>query len=331
MMKNNKEKHEKRMQIIIMIGSIMLSIIVSIVSAIKLTTPNVEDIHQTISLDAINLGISLLLGCSTFMIVELISLVFYSISYKKQQIEDEKFMDNISEYSHLLYDINRFYYGINLDSHGDNDLFVTYAKKEIEKLHSVLGKAANQKEFSISSDYIINAGGVFDSFSQTTEKVLKMTFPISESESTIFTSRADMHFFEVLKTKVLKKEVSLVKVIVILENNDMEIREDVKKLLDFFSATDNYSCKIAIKKDFEAVCDTNGVSSQYIDFGIYGPKMMYITEQYVPVHKGTYYKDETKIKQYHRLFDEVWKSDTITHPNSSQCKTSVDLSSLITQ
>ena len=61
----------------------------------------------------------------------------------------------------------------------------------------------------------------------------------------------------------------MVKVIVILENNDMEAREDVKKLLDFFCATDNYSCKIAIKKDFEAVCDTNGVSSQHIDFGIY--------------------------------------------------------------
>ena len=57
--------------------------------------------------------------------------------------------------------------------------------------------------------------------------------------------------------------------------------------------------------------------------------MMYITEQYVPVHKGTYYKDEAKIKQYHRLFDEVWESDTITHPNSSQCNTPVELSSLL--
>lgn len=60
-MKSNKEKHEKRMQIIIMIGSVMLSTIVTIVSAIKLTAANTEGINQIISLDAINLGISLLL------------------------------------------------------------------------------------------------------------------------------------------------------------------------------------------------------------------------------------------------------------------------------
>lgn len=328
-MKRENEKREKITRISIMIGTILLSVLVTIISAIKLTGENASVVEPPISLDAINLGISLLLGCSTFIIIELISLVFYSISYTKQQLVDEKFMDNITEYSHLLHDINRFYYSIYKERHGDNDLFVTYAKKEIEKLHSVLSKAANQKEFSISSDYIINAGGVFDAFSQTTEHVLKMTFPITVSDGALFTSQADIHFFEVLKAKVDGKELDGVKVIVILENQDLLQRDDVKKLLDFFKTTSNYSCKIAIQNDFMAVCDTNGISSQFIDFGIYGPKMLYIAEQYVPTHKGTYYKDETKVKHYHRLFDEVWDSDAITRPNPSTCTNKVELSSLI--
>ena len=78
-----------------------------------------------------------------------------------------------------------------------------------------------------------------------------------------------------------------------------------------------------------AVCDTNGISSQFLDFGIYGPKMLFITEQYIPTHKGTYYKDETKVKHYHRLFDEVWNSDAITRPNPSNCTSKIDLSDLI--
>ncbi len=328
-MKRIDEKHEKKIRIFIMIGTILLSVLATIISALNLTGANASTTETSISLDAINLGISLLLGCSTFIIIELISLVFYSISYTKQQHEDEKFMDNITEYSHLLHDINRFYYSINKESHGDNDLFVTYAKKEIEKLHSVLSKAANQKEFSISSDYIINAGGVFDAFSQTSVHILKMTFPIMVADGAIFTSQADIHFFEVLKEKVDRKELDGVKVIMVLETQELLQRDDVKKLLDFFKTTPKYNCKIAIQSDFMAICDTNGVSSQFIDFGIYGPKMLYITEQYVPIHKGTYYKDETKVKHYHRLFDEVWDSDAITQPNPSDGKTKVELSSLI--
>lgn len=327
--KREDEKREKRTRIYVMVGTILLSVLVTIISAINLTGANDSQTTTSISLDAINLGISILLGCSTFIIIELISLVFYSISYTRQQLEDEKFMDNISEYSHLLHDINRFYYSINKESHGDNDLFVTYAKKEIEKLHSVLSKAANQKEFSISSDYIINAGGVFDAFSQAKERILKMTFPITVLDGQLFTSQADIHFFEVLKTKVDNKELDEVKVIVILEKQNLLEREDVKKLLDFFKATPKYSCKIAIQCDFVAVCDTNGISSQFLDFGIYGPKMLFITEQYIPTHKGTYYKDETKVKHYHRLFDEVWNSDAITRPNPSNCTSKIDLSDLI--
>ena len=108
-MQNNDKGHEKKVRIFTMIVTIMLSVIVTIISAIKLNSANPSNANSTISLDTINVGIALLLGCCTFIITELMTLVYYSISYTKQQLEDEKFMDNISEYSHLLHDINRFY------------------------------------------------------------------------------------------------------------------------------------------------------------------------------------------------------------------------------
>lgn len=145
------EKKEKMFRIGTMIGSILLSVIVTIVSALKFKSDgNIGE--GNISLDSLQIGISLLLGCCTFMIIELISLVFYSISYTIQKRQDDEFMENITEYSKMLYDINRDFYIVSKDSHGPHDLFVTYAKKEIEKLNSILSKAANQKEFSISSD-----------------------------------------------------------------------------------------------------------------------------------------------------------------------------------
>ena len=323
------EKKEKMFRIGTMIGSILLSVIVTIVSALKFKSDgNIGE--GNISLDSLQIGISLLLGCCTFMIIELISLVFYSISYTIQKRQDDEFMENITEYSKMLYDINRDFYIVSKDSHGPHDLFVTYAKKEIEKLNSILSKAANQKEFSISSDYIVNATGVFDAFSQVTgKKVLKMTFPIWKEDNAIFTSQADIHFFEVLKLKMDSKEVDGVEVILIYDDKKLLDRSDVKKLLNFFSAEEGYTCKVALLNDFKTVCESNGVSSQFVDFGIYGPKMLYITEQYLPIHKRTYYKDETRVRHYTRLFDEVWNSDVITKSNPSNNTTHVGLAEII--
>lgn len=77
------EKKEKMFRIGTMIGSILLSVIVTIVSALKFKSDgNIGE--GNISLDSLQIGISLLLGCCTFMIIELISLVFYSISYTIQ-------------------------------------------------------------------------------------------------------------------------------------------------------------------------------------------------------------------------------------------------------
>ena len=281
------EKKEKMFRIGTMIGSILLSVIVTIVSALKFKSDgNIGE--GNISLDSLQIGISLLLGCCTFMIIELISLVFYSISYTIQKRQDDEFMENITEYSKMLYDINRDFYIVSKDSHGPHDLFVTYAKKEIEKLNSILSKAANQKEFSISSDYIVNANGVFDAFSQVTgKKVLKMTFPIWKEDNAIFTSQADIHFFEVLKLKMDSKEVDGVEVILIYDDKKLLDRSDVKKLLNFFSAEEGYTCKVALLNDFKAVCESNGVSSQFVDFGIYGPKMFTLLNnisQYIKEH-----------------------------------------------
>lgn len=68
-----ESKKEKWLRVGIMFGSVMLSVIVTIVSAIKLGSASTSGTSGTISLDSINTGISLLLGLSTFIVTELIS------------------------------------------------------------------------------------------------------------------------------------------------------------------------------------------------------------------------------------------------------------------
>lgn len=58
-------------------------------------------------------------------------------------------------------------------------------------------------------------------------KVDLMTFPIWKEDNAIFTSQADIHFFEVLKLKMDSKEVDGVEVILIYDD---------KKLLDSYQS-----------------------------------------------------------------------------------------------
>jgi len=336
--KDTRGKEETRLpqskgfRIFVLVASFLLSVIVTLISAYNLNpTTIIQSLEQRVVLDygAIHVGISLLLGCSTFIIIELIVLVINSIDLFDKKSEFDGFMENINEYSTMLHEINNYYYEVSRDSHGENDLFVTYAKKEIEKLNSTLRVAAKQKEFGISSDYILNATGVFDAFSVSSEKTLKMTFPVWEADDAVFISPADIHFFEVLQSKVTSNKLNSVQVIVILDNDNMFQKVYVKKLLDFFAAEQKYECKICMVDTFRNVCDTNGVPSQFVDFGIYGDKMLFVTEQYVPIHKGTYYKDTNRIRLYTRLFDEIWKSDILALKNTNTNTTPVKIADLV--
>lgn len=55
----------------------------------------------------------------------------------------------------------------------------------------------------------------------------------------------------------------------------------------------------------------------------------FVSYCYLPIHKGTYYKDETRVRHYTRLFDEVWNSDVITKANPSNNTTHVELAEII--
>ena len=57
-----------------------------------------------------------------------------------------------------------------------------------------------------------------------------------------------------------------------------------------------------------------------MDFGIYGPQMLFRVEQYDP-YCGIYSKSETEVKRYSALFNEVWNFESITHENPENAVT----------
>lgn len=296
------------MKIIVLIISVLLSVITGVISA--------------------NFGFgifeSVAIAFLVFLSCELISISWYVSGVYFRQQKENKFWDNINPYSIKLQEINNQYYNVLLDSHGDNDLFVITCSKAIDNLFFLTKGASVEKRVEILSDYIINVKGVFEALNVTHDKTIKLTFPINEINSNIIPSAEDKKFFETIYKKIECKEVSHLEVLIILGDEGLLDNDQLKKLFDFYASNKNYSCKYILADDFIEACNNNKISTNSLDFGIYGPKMLFVVEELSP-YKGVYYKDELKVSRYTNLFDEVWDFESITNDNPSMIKNPVGM------
>lgn len=251
-----------------------------------------------------------------FLACELISITWFISGVYFRQKKENQFLNKITPYNTKLQEINEFLYNVLLNSHGDDDLFVITCTKAIENLYSLFKDASDEQRVEITSDYIINVKGVFEALNMTKNKTIKLTFPIKKINGSIIPSAEDRKFFETIYKKIISHEVSQLEILVILDDSSMLNDDQLNKLFDFYKSNINYYCKYTFATDFIEACNNNMVPTTSLDFGIYGPKMLFVVEGLSP-YKGVYYKDEIKISRYTELFDEVWNFESITFDNPS--------------
>lgn len=286
------------MRVIVLIVSVLLSIVTGVISAIC----------------GFDVFMSITTGMLTFLSVEVINISWLLGSVYFEQHREKKFLDKINQYSMKFQEINNFYYEIERDSQGEKDLFSVTCSKAIDNLYLLLKNASESKKIEITSDYIINVSGVFEALNVTHDKKVRLTFPVSEIGKSIIPSSEDRKFFETIYNKINEKEISDLLILIVLANEDLLNDPQMELLLEFYAKNSKYECKYILAEDFIEACENNKISTSSLDFGIYGPKMLFVEENLHP-YKGIYYKDESIIERYTKLFDEVWNFEAITHSN----------------
>ncbi|MHB1157523.1 MAG: hypothetical protein ACYC26_11895 [Phycisphaerales bacterium] len=124
---------------------------------------------------------------------------------------------------------------------------------------------------------------------------------------------------------MLQKHVlTEVRVLVIPHDQAALECEQSKKLFGFFKTQKHFEAKYCIKQVFQSACASNGVPANSLDFGIYGPRMLFVTETVEPQHEGTYTKDRERVALYAALFDQLWNSENITHDNPAEQSSRID-------
>lgn len=228
--------------------------------------------------------------------------------------KERKHWDKVNEYSERLEEIDKFCTEMLGDSHGDKDLFVATCSKSIDNLYYLMRQAALEKRIEITSDYIVNSLGVFDALSVTQNKHIELTFPLDEITPRLIETAEDRKFFETAYKMVTAKKVNSIRVLLILKDFSLLTDERLKHLLQFYATVPGYECRYISKTDFCNACEHNMIQTTYLDFGIYGPQMLFRVEQYDP-YCGIYSKSETEVKRYAALFNEVWNFESLTHNN----------------
>ncbi|MCD8013657.1 MAG: hypothetical protein LUG99_10855 [Lachnospiraceae bacterium] len=245
--------------------------------------------------------------CSEYVVN---SLMLKSRYFKARN--EYQFMESMNQWSDKFYEMNEYSRTILEDRHGDKDLFVATCSRSIDSLYYLLKRAAVEKKIEITTDFLINTTGVFDALNVASQRTIELTFPIDEIKDRILQTAEDEKFFETAYKMVMDNQVHKVRVLLILGDTGLIRNEKLLALCRFYQSNKAYECKYILKSDFIEACNNNMIQSGTLDFGIYGPKMLFRVEQYEP-YKGVYSKDEDQVRRYLSLYNEVWNFESVTH------------------
>jgi len=213
------------------------------------------------------------------------------------------------------------------ESYGTRDLFVTHFAKEVHQLVENVKQVAERRELRVQAEHFLNVDNVLDAFQGDSERIWRYTWPI-EGTQRLFDELAWKRYFEKTVRMVDAGEIKEVRSVLVLSEPQLVQSPRVKKLLDFFHTNRGFLCFTVNRQDFRAICADNGMPANYIDFGIYGSRLLFLTEQYDPEIIGVFTKDSTRIRHYCNLFDSMWGSPSVAKKNPSKCDTKVTLEEL---
>lgn len=214
------------------------------------------------------------------------------------------------------------------ESYGEKDLFVTHFIEEFHELANKIENVAKRQELRVQADHFLHVDNVLDAFQGDHEKIWRYIWPIS-ADGKLFDNLPWKRYFEATAGMV-RQNIEQIRAIIILDDLRLTAVPRVKKLLDFFYTSEAMDCRIIKRVDYETICADNNIPANYLDFGIYGTRLLFLTEQYEPDIIGIFTKNAILIRNYKNLFDTMWNSTSITKPNPSNTTRIVTLGELFT-
>jgi len=311
---NDKSNDEAKKQIIVLIISLGLSIFFGFI-------PNWTGVEFSVADQA-------LLSISLFISFLLLDILWITAAYSSKENREHSSWLLRNAGDHILANLRSNFINIVKDAYSPKDLYVLYFLEEFEHLAERVRGAAEKQELRVVSSHLFVSENLLDTTSYGEKNlVIRYVWLLSLGER-LFDDYPWRRYFEQIVTMAKQGSIKSIKVIFIVEDFSVIENPRLKLFLDFFKTNKGLECHLLKADDFRNLSSQNGISQHYVDFGIYGSRLMFRTEQYEPETTGLFTKDSILIRTYTTFFDILWNTMAITRKNPSQATTPVSLDEL---
>jgi len=258
----------------------------------------------------------LALALLLFLVSHMLNVVHIVSKIASQQARERELWSIWEEGERDLSNIRACFSKLVSGSYGPRDLFVAHFRREFEELARLIHDAAQKNEVRVIAEHFLSVDNVLEAFREDDEPVMRYVWPIAAGDK-LFDDHAWRSYFEATTKMARQKTIKWIRAILVVDSYELVKTPRLGALLSFFRGEKGLDCRLIREQDFKVLCSESRMPGAYLDFGIYGTRLLFRTEQYVPSIIGLFTKDPGLISQYTALFDRMWSSASITTANPS--------------
>jgi hypothetical protein len=258
---------------------------------------------------------------------EMLGLLHSLSQAANNEMQTEHFHEISAEADQHLTALHRAFSKIVRSGLGKTDVFTSHLLSEIKKIAAVAVEAANNGVLRVSEHQFSNAKSLLDAFGAS-ERVLRYTWRINASESLFGEAHWRRHF-ELTSSLAISRAIKEIRAVLLVENRSCLDALHARKLLEFLASHDGLNAKILLAADYAACAADHAIPQACLDFGIYGDRLLYQADAYIPVSVGSWSNDAIEIARFCKFFDALWNSHMIAANNPVSPSSRVSLSQLM--
>lgn len=146
-----------------------------------------------------------------------------------------------------------------------------------------------------------------------------------EPNDRLFELQPDREYFSDFAKAAAKRSFGGVRSLCVVESEEHLKDTRIAAFLDFYKTTPKFECRVVSKSEYDERLTDDQLSREFIDFGIYGTRMMFLTASYEGVRKGVFVRRTEDVVKYTEFFESIWKSRTAKgNPSTRKDRLSVD-------
>lgn len=290
-------------QLVVLVASLLISILAA-------TLPDWASISFTTA-DQVVLGVLL------FLVFVSLDIYFLTSEVVSRERHEAQLWAVRTPLEQFLACIRTSFEQLIRSSYGERDLFINHFMREVRQLDGDLRDVAQKGELRVQAEHFLSVDNVLDVFRGTANRIWRYTWFIDPGEW-LFADLAWRRYFERTTGMLEAGEIAEIRIVLVLSEPSLVDTRRVDTLLRYFASHRGFGCWYMSRADYAAISTDMQIPASQLDFGIYGDRLLFLTEQYTPEIVGVFSKDPNRIRRYTHLFDALWGSPAVATKNSAR-------------